>query len=203
MELVVLFFTGILIGISGDMIPGPLTLFTFSEALKTNKFAGLKIISGHILLEWILIGVTLLGFNRFLGSERVLLVVSVVGGVALVIMGIILLVNSGKMKLSDAKADSGFGKGLFIGGMFLTIASPGFIVWWLTIGVSTIVKALLSGVMGVIVLTLGHHLADTLWYGFLSYAVDKGKRYLTDKTYQNIMRFFSILLIGLGGYFIF
>ena len=202
MDLIFLLFTGIIIGISGAMIPGPLTLFTVSEALKTNRFAGLKIILGHIVLEFILIGVILLGFQKFLSSKRFILAVSIIGGLALIIMGIILLLNAARMKLSDKKTDSGFNRGLVIGGIFFSIISPGFLVWWSTIGVSTVVRALLFGITGVIVLTSGHWLADIFWYWSISYAVDKGKTYLSDRLYQNVMRAFSVLLIVLGLYFL-
>ncbi|MFC1624053.1 LysE family translocator [Candidatus Omnitrophota bacterium] len=205
MDLILLFFTGITIGISGAMIPGPLTLFTVSEALKGNRFAGLKIISGHIAVEFVFICFILLGLQGLVTSSKAILsTVSIIGSLALIIMGVMLLLYSGKMRLPDMKTNSGgFNKGLFIGGIFFSVISPGFLVWWATIGISTIIRALLFlGVLGAIILTLGHWLADIAWYGFMSYAIDKGKRYLDDKSYQNVMRFFSILLIVLGVYFL-
>ncbi len=202
-DLIFLLFTGITIGFSGAMIPGPLTLFTASETLKTNRFSGFKIISGHMIAEFFLMLVIFLGAQRFLSSETFLFIVSIVGGLALIIMGAVILLNVGRMRLSDVGTNSGFNKGLVIGGIFFSITSPGFIVWWATIGVSTIMKAmLLFGIMGVVILSIGHWLADVTWYGFMSYAVDKGKAYLTDKVYQNVVRVFSGLLIFLGIYFL-
>jgi len=203
MDLLFILFTGVSIGISGAMIPGPLTLFTVSAALKTNKFAGLKTILGHIILEFIMIVAILLGFHKLVTYKGFLLAVSIVGGLALIIMGVALLLNAGKMRLSNIKTNAGFDKGLVVGGIFFSIVSPGFLVWWATIGFSTIIKASLFGIIGVAILILGHWLADILWYGFLSYAVDKGKMYLTGRSYQNIMRFFSVLLIILGLCFLF
>ena len=203
MDLVFLLFTGITIGFSGAMIPGPLTLFAASETLRTNRFSGFKIISGHIIVEFMLMGVIFLGAQRFLSSETFLFIVAIVGGLALIIMGIILFLNSGRMKVSNIDTGSGHNKGLIIGGVLFSIASPGFLIWWVTIGVSTIMRALLLfGILGVIILSLGHWLADLAWYGFLSYAIDKGKAYLTDKFYQNVVRFFSCLLVILGVYFL-
>ena len=201
-DLIFLLFTGFIIGISGAMIPGPLTLFTVSEALKANRFAGLKIISGHIFFEFILIVTIFFGLHKFFGSKSFLFAVSIIGGLALVIMGVILLLNASRMKPLGEKTDPEFNKGLFIGGIFFSVISPGFIVWWATIGVSAMIRALLFGVIGVILLTLGHWAADILWYWSVSYAVDKGKRYLSDRSYQNIMRFLSILLVILGFYFL-
>ena len=175
---------------------------TISEVLKQNRFAGFKIISGHIILEFVFISIILLGFQKFLSHNNFLLAVSIIGGSALIIMGAILLLTASKMKLSSIKTNSGFNKGLVIGGIFFSIISPGFLVWWATIGVSTVMRALSFGILGVIILTLGHWSADVFWYGFLSFAVDKGKAYLNDKSYQNVMKFFSVLLIILGLFFL-
>ncbi len=202
-DLLFLLFTGITIGFSGAMIPGPLTIFAASETLKTNRFAGFKIISGHMIAEFSLMLVIFLGAQRFLSSETFLFIVPIIGGVALIIMGTIVFLNASRMRISDVKTDSGFNKGLVIGGIFFSMVSPGFLIWWVTIGVSTIMKAmLLFGILGVVILSLGHWLADAAWYGFMSYAIDKGKAHLTDKVYQNIVRVFSSLLILLGIYFL-
>ena len=125
-----------------------------------------------------------------------------IGGLALVVMGIILILNASKLKILGNKADSGFGKGLFLGGIFFSVISPGFLAWWATIGVSTAIRALLFGVTGLAILTLGHWLADIGWYWSLSYALDKGKKHLSNRSYQNIIRFCSALLILLGLYFL-
>ena len=198
MDLLFLFFTGVSIGLSGAMIPGPLTIFTISAALKTNKFAGLKIIFGHIILEFFFIAGILLGLQRFLSSSEFILTTTIIGSFSLVIMGILLILNAGRLKLSTLKSDSGFSKSLVMGGFFFSIISPGFLIWWATIGLSTLIKSLLFGATGVIILTAGHWLADVSWYTFLSLTINKGKAYLTDKSYQNLMRFFAVLLILLG-----
>jgi threonine/homoserine/homoserine lactone efflux protein len=198
MGLIFLLFAGVAIGISGAMIPGPLTLFTISEVMKSNRFAGLKIVAGHVVAEFIFILVILFGFQNFLSSKGFLSTTTIIGGLTLIFMGSILIINAPKMKVVDKKSNSGFSKGLFLGGIFFSVISPGFIVWWATIGVSTVIRSLLLGLTGVVALTLGHWLADVGWYWSLSYALDKGRKHLNDRIYQNIIRFFSAALIVLG-----
>lgn len=198
MDLIFLLFIGVAIGISGAMIPGPLTLFTVSEVLKSDRFAGLKIISGHIVIECIFIAIIFFGLQKFLNTKDFLMTVSVIGGSALIIMGALLFLNARKMKVLNKKTGSEFNKGLFMGGIFFSIISPGFIIWWATIGVTTAIRALLFGTIGLILLTLGHWLADVVWYWSVSYAVDKGKSYLNDRTYQNIIRSLALVLIIIG-----
>ncbi|MBL7071541.1 MAG: LysE family transporter [Candidatus Omnitrophica bacterium] len=201
MDMMLLFLTGVTIGISGAMIPGPLTLFAASEVLRTNRFAGLKIVAGHIAIEFIFIIIILLGLQEFLSSNVFLTMASVVGGSALIVMGVILIVKAPKMTFLSKKTDTGFNKGLFIGGIVFSAISPGFLVWWATIGVSTLIRSLVFGVTGVIILTLGHWIADVGWYWSMSYALDKGKTRLNNGMCRNIIRFFSVLLIILGIHF--
>jgi len=198
MDLILLFFTGIAIGLSGAMIPGPLTLFTISQVLKSNRFAGLKIVAGHVAIDLVFILVILFGLHGFLGSKDFLSATSAIGGLALITMGVILIVSAPGMTFLSKKADSPFNKGLFLGGIAFSLASPGFIIWWATIGVSTAVRSLLFGVSGLAMLSLGHWLADVGWYWTLSYALDKGKSYISEKMCRNIVRFFSLILIILG-----
>ncbi len=114
------------------------------------------------------------------------------------LMGFLLFFNSKKMRLSDLKTDSEFSKGLVIGGMIFSALSPGFIIWWATIGVSTLAKAASFGIAGIFMLIIGHWIADVAWYGTLSLTVHHGKSYLTDVAYQNILKFFSFLLTLVG-----
>lgn len=202
MNILLLFFTGFIIGITGAMIPGPLTFFTVSETLKSDSTVGFRVILGHMAIEAAIIAILVIGLHRILTSEIVLWWISIIGGLALIIMGGILFTRVPSLKIDEKKHGKGFSKGLFIGGIFFSIASPGFIIWWATIGISTIAKALLSGMFGVIVFVLGHWAADILWYWLISYATDKGKTYLTDSSYRNVVKVFSALLILLGGWFL-
>jgi len=197
-----LLFTGFAIGMSGAIIPGPLTLFTISETLKSKRFAGLTIITGHIIIEFLIIIIIFLGLHRLLSYRPVLATVSALGGVSFVAMGAMLFFRAGKMTLSGLDTKTEFDKGLVIGGIFFSIASPGFIIWWATIGVSTVVRASLLGIGGIIALIIGHWLADIAWYAFLSYAVERGKLFLTDKVYRHCIRILSLLLVLLGAHFL-
>ena len=202
MNMLLLFFTGFIIGITGAMIPGPLTFFTVSETLKSDNTVGLRVILGHMAIEALIVSILVLGLHKVFASKIVLWWISVIGGLALVTMGGILFTRVSSLKINDTKHCRGFSRGLFIGGVFFSIASPGFIIWWATIGVSTIAKALLSGLLGVGIFIIGHWVADILWYWFISFATDKGKEYLSDSLYRRLVRVFSMFLILLGVWFL-
>ena len=50
MDPLILFGIGFSTGLSGAMIPGPLFLYTVSEALSKGPGVGIKIALGHLLL---------------------------------------------------------------------------------------------------------------------------------------------------------
>ena len=201
MSLILLFLIGLGTGLSGAMIPGPLFLFTCSQALKKDAAVGLRIALGHILIEIIFVALIFIGFKNFLASEIFIRVTSVIGGIGLLGMGIILLRGAAQMSLS-VKRGVEFDYGSLVGGAFFSIISPGFLIWWTTIGFSVIVRSLLFGFMGLAMVALGHWLADLGWHWFVSFFVHKGKCYLKDQLYQNMIRLLALSLIAIGAYFL-
>jgi len=102
----------------------------------------------------------------------------------------------------EVNQDIDFDYGSVVGGAFFSIISPGFLIWWTTIGFSVILKSLVFGIMGIVMVAVGHWLADLGWHWFVSYFVHRGKTYLKDTTYKGIIRLLSIGLIGMGVYFL-
>lgn len=192
---------GFSIGLSGAMIPGPLFFYTVSEVLRSNQRVGFEIVLGHILLESLFIGLVLIGFGSFLSSKAFLIVLSSVGELALIIMGVLIIWKSPKMQLrrSDGVA---FKNGAILGGAFFSLISPGFIVWWATIGVSLLLSAFSGGWIVLGCFIVGHWLADVSWYGVVAFSVERGKYYLSEHAYRGIMRVLAVFLIYLGVYFL-
>jgi threonine/homoserine/homoserine lactone efflux protein len=110
------------------VIPGPLFLFTVSESLKRDAAVGLRIAIGHILIEAAFVALIFLGFKGLLTSAIFMRIVSGLGGIALIIMGVILLRGVANMSLVVRhKINSRYGA--VVGGAFFSIASPGFLIW--------------------------------------------------------------------------
>lgn len=201
MNLIFLFFGGVLTGLSGAMIPGPLFLFTVSESFKRDSNVGLRVVIGHIIIEVLLIAIVLIGLKDFLQSTLFIRTISILGAMALMGMGFILIKNTPNMRLS-LKKEVNFDYGVVSGGAFFSAISPGFIIWWATIGASVFIQALLSGIVGIILLASGHWLADIVWHWFVSYSINRGKQYMSDLIYQRIIKLLAFGLILMGVYFL-
>jgi threonine/homoserine/homoserine lactone efflux protein len=197
MELLVLFWIGLSTGLSGAMIPGPLFLYTISEAFHQGQRAGLKIAAGHLLLEAAFASAVVLGFRHVLSSHVVQTAVMWVGSVGLVIMGVLLLANVRRLSLAR-HAEVVFRAGPLVGGAFFSLTSPGFLLWWATIGASVILQGALVGGPGIAMVAVGHAIADLVWCWFVAFSVERGKAYCSDRMYRVIMASIALCLVGMG-----
>ena len=197
MEGLALFGLGLSTGLSGAMIPGPLTLYTVSEAFRHGQAAGLKIAAGHLLLEGVFAALVVFGLRDLLASETVRHTVVWVGAGGLMIMGGLILLRVRRLSLAHTATVS-FGGGPVLGGAFFSITSPGFLIWWATIGTSVLLQGSLAGAGGVVMVSMGHILADIGWCWFVAFSVERGRVYCTDRTYRLIMALVAITLIVLG-----
>ncbi|MFC1631814.1 LysE family translocator [Candidatus Omnitrophota bacterium] len=192
---------GFLVGLTGAMLPGPMSAYAIASVLQGRFRNVISIVLGHILIEAAMVALILLGLKPFLASETVFNSVSIVGAAALIAIGLRIIFTAKRLKLSTNK-DSIFASRLILGGAFFTAFNPTFPIWWISIGASLISRALLLGLLGVIVLLAGHWLADLAWFSFVGLAVHKGKFYLDDRRYQLMLKILALVLIGLGIWFI-
>lgn len=197
MDLLILFSVGVTTGLSGAMIPGPLFLYTVSEAFKDGQKAGIKIALGHLILEAGFVAIIIVGFRDLLSLASVKSAITWIGGFSLIVMGAVILSKVKHLSLATNSKVT-FRGGSIVGGAFFSIISPGFLVWWATIGTSVLLQGLLLGAAGVVVIAIGHALADILWHWFVAFSVERGRSYCTDRTYRIIMACVALGLIILG-----
>ena len=62
--------------------------------------------------------------------------------------------------------------------------------------------AMKFGFPGVAVFFAGHIAADYAWYALISLGISRGKRLLKDKSYQMVIRFCGLFLVGFGVWFL-
>jgi threonine/homoserine/homoserine lactone efflux protein len=164
LEVLVLLSLGFAVGLSGAVIPGPLLAFTVLDTSRKHRVTGHSIILGHALWELVVILVILLGFGWIVSQNKLL--IYVVGGFVLAFMGAIMLgKNGGETRMESARVNSSFG-----GGVFYTIFNPTQPAWWATAGLALLVKGMeIMGLVGIVIVTLGHWLSDFAYYLFVSY----------------------------------
>ncbi len=208
LEVLWLIFVSFTVGLSGAIVPGPVFLVTVSETLRKGKIAGPLIVVGHLLLEALIMLAILKGVGATLGSRDAQIMIGYVGGLALILMGSILLKNAFKINISlDLQAKSKnklTSHGLVATGILSSGSNPQFYLWWLTIGLSTMNYCIsIAGIYGLAVFIIGHAFSDLIWFGLVSYSVEKGKRILNPKAIRLIIFGSAIFLVFFGATFIY
>jgi threonine/homoserine/homoserine lactone efflux protein len=198
-----IFTTSFMVALSGAMMPGPLLAITISEAARRGFWAGPQLVLGHGILELALIAALVAGLSEFMENELVLAVVSLLGGTILLVMGS-LTVRKGWQKVTIPTASPGMGRGrtLVLSGVLVSISSPYWLIWWITLGMTYLLWSLNLGIAGVASFFTGHILADLAWYALVAFIVATGRKVMKDTVYRGLLIVCGLALLSLGGYFI-
>ncbi|MFP4364983.1 MAG: LysE family transporter [Spirochaetia bacterium] len=205
-ELIALSISAYIVAFSGAVMPGPLLTATVHESAGRGFSAGPLFIIGHGILELLLLLVLLLGAAPILTNTIFFTCVSIVGGVIMGIMAFTMFLGIPKVVMPSASGSRMQGKLVFKGAL-LSLANPYWTIWWATIGLSFLAASRGYGFTGIVIFFTGHILGDLTWYGFISYIVSKGRRFLTDRRYKlliavcaGVLFVFAVLFIvrGLG-----
>jgi threonine/homoserine/homoserine lactone efflux protein len=203
MGLLFVFTNAFVIGFSGAVMPGPLLTVNIAESVRKGFVAGPIVVAGHAIAE---LGVLLLiyfGLTQIVAEPRVFYWIAVIGGAALILMGAVMLWQVARRRVRlelVANSNNGSGRTMFLAAL-VSIASPYWILWWLTVGALLITQSLAYGVLGLVVFYIGHILSDFVWYGLVSFLISRGKRYFNDLAYQTLIAVCGLFLIALGVYF--
>lgn len=130
-----IFFYALTVGFSGSMMPGPLLTYTLKQSLSAGPRSGFIIIAGHAILELALVVVIFIGFDTILKSFAAQIAIGIVGGALLIYMGMGMILQSAKNKVSlqtDEKETGG--RGMLVSGIVISAANPYFLLWWAAIG---------------------------------------------------------------------
>jgi threonine/homoserine/homoserine lactone efflux protein len=198
--MIVEFFTllslGLVVGFSGAIIPGPLLAFTVFDTSRKKKITGPRIILGHAIWESVIILIILLGFGGLITQN--ILAIYILGGVALAAIGISMIRSKGKeISMEKSKVNSSF-----IGGIFYTAFNPTQPLWWATGGLALLLTGLeMMSIIGVLVVTAGHWLADLIYYSFVSFAVKRNEQHIVPHQ-KAIAIVLGVFMMLLGTYFL-
>ena len=160
LESLALIAIGLVVGLSGAVIPGPLLAFTLFDTSRKERVTGHYVVMGHVLWELGVILLILFGFGWIiLGNNPI---IYLVGGFVLALMGIkTIRSRNAEVKMNGARISSSLG-----GGIFYTAFNPTQPMWWATAGLALLLKGLeVMGILGVLLVTagIGSQTSDTTY----------------------------------------
>jgi threonine/homoserine/homoserine lactone efflux protein len=197
-----IFITAYVVGFSGALAPGPLLTLTVNESFRRGYKAGPQLITGHALLELLIVALIAGGLHRLAGGP-VYGVISFLGSGFLLWMGWQLTSGAarGSIKLELDAAPEQNQKGLLFLGAATSLANPYFALWWLTVGAGYVVVAMNFGTVGVLAFFIGHILADYTWYTLVSSTIAGGRRFFTNTAYRAVVFCCGMFILVLAVYF--
>jgi len=204
MELVTLFFLSFGVGFSGAMMPGPLLAVDIAETPRHGWQTGPIISIGHALAEIAVVVALASGFVALAENEGLARVISVVGGGALIVMGLMMGYDALKQRvIYEAEKGGRRSQHRLAGkGIVATLSNPYWFVWWATTGLAFVVKSLKFGVIGPVVFYFGHIMSDFVWYTVVSVLLWRGKNLIMGKGLKILILGCAAFLLYLGASFI-
>ncbi|MBS7605192.1 MAG: LysE family transporter [Candidatus Bathyarchaeia archaeon] len=204
-------FSSFLAALSGAIVPGPVFTLVLTESLKSGKITGPLIVLGHLLIEGAIILLVFIGLQPVLQSREVMMIAGYIGGAALMLIGLKLILDSLRVKIKDSLNVEGIaGRGktpiykLVFLGFLASCSNPYFFLWWLATGLPIMVSSIsIAGVSGFLSFLIGHAAADLSWFSFVSYSVHESRKIMGERTLQIILLCSSVFLISFAAYIVF
>jgi len=193
--LIGIFFSSMLIGLSGALMPGPMFTVCVAESYKKGFWAGPVMVVGHAIPEIILAILFSIGLNKFLDDNTVVGVIGIVGGLFLGWLAVKIFIEVRRGITVDLTSKKEVGWGPLVAGIWTSVSNPGWIVWWATIGARYILLSLDHGIIGVVFFLVGHEMADLMWYGTVSFLVSRGRGRISDRIYHGVLYACSFLVL--------
>ncbi|MDA3900527.1 MAG: LysE family transporter [Spirochaetes bacterium] len=197
------FFTSLVVALSGAMMPGPLLTVTINETARRGASAGPILVAGHAVLELALLFALIFGLAPLFKIDLFFIIIAFSGGAIMIFMAMGMFRSLPTLTVHGSEVESPVKGSLLIKGILMSLANPYWTIWWATIGIGLIVLSQKLGSAGIALFFLGHIAGDLIWYAAISIAISRGKRLFTDKIYRGIIALCGIYLTGFAFFMVF
>lgn len=201
-----LFVTSLIVGFSGALMPGPVSMVTISQSARYGFWAGPLVTVGHAIAEMTAVAALAVGLGKVFKRSLVAGLIGLLGGAFLLWMGVD-IARSGwvgigvELEPGEMRGLTAFGS---VGaGLLASIFNPYWVVWWASVGASYVVLALRRGLPGLGSFFSGHILSDLSWNCLLAFLVASGRGFLSLSFYRGLLVVCGLILVALAIYFIY
>jgi len=192
------------VAFSGAAAPGPLLLTVIKESVGRDARVGLMLSLGHALVELPVVVLLSLGLVS-IDPSSIMFWLGITGGIVLVAFGLLTLRSSmGPETAIDAKGPQTGTSAVrltLLGGV-ASASNPYWTLWWLTIGVTSIVQAMVLGPMGLLVFYISHIAGDAIVFVSVSALISRAKNILGGRGYRILLIVTGVVLIVIGAGFV-
>lgn len=181
-----------------------------SEGARRGYRAGPLISVGHAVTELVMVGALALGLSRMLQQTMVAGVVGLLGGAVLAWMGLNIIQDARRGRLSlDIEAEAEVDpapidarRGLVSAGVLLSVSNPFWLLWWATVGSANMLGFLEYGLVGLGVFYLSHVSLDFGWNSLLAALARSGRQVVSDRIFRGVLTVCGAFLVLFAVYFV-
>lgn len=184
--------SGLILGLSAGLSPGPLTALVLRESLSRSAAAGVRVACAPLLTDIPIVAIAILVVGKLSELDGALCVIAGTGAVFLFYLGWETL---GSRSPIGGEAAAG---GSLLRGVLVNFLSPNPYLFWITVGAPTVVQAAASSlpaaaafIGGFYVFLVGSKIAVALACGRFGHRIE-------GTTYIWIMRLLGVALWFLG-----
>lgn len=186
--------SGILIGLSLAVPPGPVNAVIAAESVKKSYVNGIKVGLGALTADATFLAIALIGVAVLFDNDTVKMVVSLAGGLILAYMALGILKDFRSPLKESGKKDI---KNYYLTGVAIGFTNPAAILWWITAGAVLIASTDIAGIAGFFI---GVILWVTSFSMALHYAKSKARWIYPAVTLGSglVLLFFGVMLVYNG-----
>ena len=187
-------------GFSGALMPGPFLMAVIDKTSVQGMRGALGLLSGHAVLELIVVTLLALGLSPLLARRRVRATIGLVGGAALLYMGCDMLWHAWglTLNLSQGAAARDSFPALMLWGALICLANPYFTGWWATVGAGQLAHMAPRTPLEYGAFFIGHQAADYSWYCLVAVMLITSRRWFTDGVYRGLILGCGLLLLAIA-----
>ena len=181
---------GLVLGLSAGFSPGPLLALVFAETLRHDVRAGIKVAIAPIITDLPIIACSVYILDRVSQSYLILAVISFCGAIFIARMGIEnIRIKGSTFAIGENDIESSLRKGIIT-----NILSPHPYLFWLTIGVPILGRAIRHDFVQVIIFLTSFYILLVGSKVLLAIVIGKSRQFLNGRIYIFIMRFLGVVL---------
>jgi len=186
--------TGVVLGFSAGISPGPLLALIISETIRHHTFAGVKVAFAPLITDVPIVVLCFLVLNRVSNVPAVLGVISILGGLYVAWLGI----DSLRVKDINLTARTVSSRSLWKG-VVTNALSPHPYLFWLSVGSPLMVRALEVSNVSLILFLAGFYFCLIGAKVVIAILVGQSKHFLSDRVFKILNHVMGIILIVFAG----
>jgi threonine/homoserine/homoserine lactone efflux protein len=197
MNLVPFISTGMILGLTAGISPGPLLALVISETLRHGKREGIKMAMVPLVSDIPIIAVSLIFLSWFARSQVALAIVAFLGSAFVAFLGYDCLKTRGLAIDTQPSGMKTAGKGVLV-----NILNPHPYLFWITVGTPIIFKAWQVSLWAVAAFFISFYLFLVGSKMVVTILVHRSKTFLNNRGYVWIMRGLGIILLVFAALFL-